>query len=79
MLIDVPDPIAHALAVGLGWAPGAPITLDQWMMLKRDSVVSDGAPSLRDFGIRPVPLAAVTEGWLASFRRQGRFAAKSNY
>jgi NADH dehydrogenase len=79
MLVDVPDPIAHALAVGLGWLPGAPITYDQWMMLKRDSVVSEGAPSLSAFGIRPTPLAAVSEGWLTSYRRHGRFAAKQPY
>ena len=79
MLVDVPDPIAHALAVGLGWAPGAPITYDQWMMLKKDSVVSPGAPGLAAFGIRPTPLAAVSEGWLTSYRQGGRFAAKQPY
>jgi NADH dehydrogenase len=79
MLIDVPDAASHALAAGLGWAPGAPITLDQWMMLKRDSVVSPGASGFDDFGIRPTPLAAVSEGWLTSYRRSGRFAAKQPY
>jgi NADH dehydrogenase len=78
-LLDVPDPIANALAVGLGWAPGAPITKDQWMMLKRDNVVSPGTPGLEAFGIRPTPLAAVSEGWLTAYRRNGRFAAKQPY
>lgn len=79
LLVDVPDPISRLLALGLGWLPGAPITYDQWLMLQRDSVVSPGALSLNAFGIRPTPLAAVSEGWLTSYRRNGRFAAKQPY
>jgi NADH dehydrogenase len=79
MLVDIPDPIAKLIALGLGWAPGAPITYDQWLMLQRDSVVSPGALSLDAFNIRPTPLAAVSEGWLTSYRRNGRFAAKQPY
>lgn len=79
MLVDIPDSIAKALAIGLGWAPGAPITYDQWMMLQRDSIVSDGDPGLAAFGVRPTPLQAVSEGWLTEYRRGGRFAAKQPY
>jgi hypothetical protein len=42
-------------------------------------VVSPGAPGLDVFGIRPTPLAAVSEGWLTSYRQGGRFAAKQPY
>ncbi len=79
MLIDIPDPIAALLARTTGWLPGAPITWDQWLMLQRDNVVSDGAEGLSSFGIMPTPLAAVAEGWLTSYRRHGRFAAKQPY
>ena len=79
LLVDVPDPVAKLLARGFGWAPGAPITWDQWLMLQRDNVVADRAVTLRDFGIAPTPLQAVTEGWLTSYRRHGRFAAKQPY
>ena len=78
-LVDVPDPIGRLLARGFGWLPGAPITWDQWLMLQNDNVVSDGAKGLRAFGISPTPLQAVSEGWLTSYRRHGRFAAKSPY
>lgn len=78
-LLDVPDAIAKALASLTGWLPGAPITEDQWLMLQRDNVVSAKAKGLKAFGIRPTPLAAVAEGWLTSYRRHGRFAAKSPY
>ena len=78
-ILDIPDPVARLLARTFGWLPGAPITWDQWLMLQKDSVVSDGAPGLRDFGIAPTPVQAVSEGWLTSYRRHGRFAAKSPY
>jgi NADH dehydrogenase len=78
-LLDLPDPVAKLIARGLGWLPGAPITWDQWLMLQRDNVVAEGAEGLRSFGIAPTPLAAVSEGWLTSYRRSGRFAAKQPY
>ncbi|MEA3065748.1 MAG: hypothetical protein QOJ27_2200 [Sphingomonadales bacterium] len=78
-LLDIPDPVARRLARVFGWLPGAPITWDQWLMLRRDNVVSTGAEGLEAFGLRKTPLAAVAEGWLTSYRRHGRFAAKSPY
>ena len=79
MIVDIPDPIAGLLARMFGWLPGAPVTRDQWLMLQKDSVVSQGAKGFREFGIAPTPLRAVSEGWLTSYRRHGRFAAKSPY
>ena len=76
-LVDVPDPIAAAIARVAGWAPGAPITWDQWLMLQRDNVVSPGARGLEAFGLTKTPLIAVAPFWLTSYRRHGRFAAKS--
>ncbi len=78
-LIDIPDPVARGMARAFGWAPGAPITWDQWLMLQRDNVPAPGAPGLGAFGISGTPLAAVSEGWLTSYRRNGRFAAKQPY
>jgi NADH dehydrogenase len=78
-LVDIPNPIAKLIARGLGWLPGAPITWDQWLMLQQDNVVAEGAEGLRSFGIAPTPLAAVSEGWLTSYRQRGRFAAKQPY
>ena len=78
-LIDIPDPVGRLIARATGWLPGAPITWDQWLMLRRDNVVSAGAPGLEAFGLPGTPLAAVSEGWLASYRQHGRFAAKSPY
>ena len=77
LFIDVPDPIAGAMASATGWLPGAPITRDQWIMLQKDNVVSAGAQGLDAFGIEPVSLDVIARGWLDQYRIHGRFGAKS--
>ena len=74
LVVDVPNPIAGLMARLFGWAPGAPITRDQWLMLKKDNVASGRCPGFEAFGIDPAPLAAVAEEWLRSYRRHGRWA-----
>ena len=74
LFVEVPDAVASALASGFGWAPGAPITKDQWLMLQHDNVVAAGAAGLDDLGITPSSLASVADGWLVQYRRNGRFA-----
>lgn len=71
--VDLPDGAAAAMARIGGWAPGAPITWDQWLMLQRDNVVAPGAVGLEAFGITPMPLATVAPDWLVQYRRHGRF------
>jgi NADH dehydrogenase len=73
-LLEVPDAVAAAMARFLGWAPGAPITWDQWLMLRRDNVAAPGSEGLEAFGLARTPLVAVAEGWLSAYRRHGRFA-----
>src|SRR5205085_6588691 len=65
-LVDMPD-VFGSLASRFGWLPGAPLTRDQWLMLKRDNVVAGGAKGLEAFGIRPTPLAAVAPDWLGMY------------
>lgn len=74
LFVDVPDVVASTLASGFGWAPGAPITKDQWLMLQHDNVVADGAASLGQLGITPTSLESVADSWLVQYRRHGRFA-----
>jgi len=78
-LIDIPDPVGRLIARATGWAPGAPISWDQWLMLQKDNVVTPGVRGLEAFGLPGTPLSAVSEGWLTSYRRRGRFAAKQPY
>lgn len=51
----------------------APITTDQVKNLARDNVVSEGARSLGDLGIKPTSLAAVLPEYLWRFRPQGQY------
>lgn len=74
LFVELPDAVSGALASGLGWAPGAPITKDQWLMLQRDNVVAEDAAGLADLGVTPTALASVADGWLVQYRRNGRFA-----
>ncbi|HEV2569160.1 complex I NDUFA9 subunit family protein [Sphingomonas sp.] len=71
--VELPDAVAGAMARMTGWAPGAPISWDQWLMLQKDNVASGALPGLEAFGITPTPLAAVAPGWLVQYRKQGRF------
>lgn len=73
--LNVPDAAGAALARLTGWAPGAPISWDQWLMLQRDNVASDGATGLDAFGIAATPIGAVAPAWLVQYRKQGRFGA----
>ena len=65
-LADVPDAIASLIS-WFGFLPGAPLTRDQWLMLQRDNVASEGAKGLDAFGIRPTPFAAVAPQWLGMY------------
>lgn len=73
-VVPLPDLFGTALSY-LGWLPGAPLTRDQWMMLKRDNVPSGKLPGLEAFGIKPMPLGAVGYEWLGRFRGS-RFASR---
>ena len=79
LFVDVPDVVAGGLASGFGWAPGAPITKDQWLMLQNDNVVADGAAGLAELGVAPTSLAAVADDWLVQYRRHGRFAQLASH
>jgi uncharacterized protein YbjT (DUF2867 family) len=74
-IVHLPDVFASALAY-LGWVPGAPLTRDQWLMLRRGNVASGKLPGLEAFGIAPAPLAAVGPEWLGRFRRGGKFSGR---
>lgn len=71
--VAMPDGVVGAMARLTSWAPGAPITRDQFEMLLNDNVVASGAAGLESFGIKPMPLAAVAPSWLEQYRKQGRF------
>jgi uncharacterized protein YbjT (DUF2867 family) len=75
MFIDVPDLAAFGMARLTGWAPGAPMTMDQYRMLGTDNVVDPARDGFAALGISPTPLDAVAHDWLTIYRKHGRFGA----
>ena len=77
-LVPLPWPVASligTLAAPLGWfGLNPPLTSDQVELLKRDNVVSDGAPGLEALGVTPTGMEAVAPSYLWRYRRGGQFA-----
>jgi len=74
-IMPLPD-LFGSLMASFGWLPGAPLTRDQWLMLRKGSVPSGDRPGLEAFGINPTPLAAVGYEWLGRFHKGGKFAGR---
>jgi NADH dehydrogenase len=75
IFLPLPDIAAKALAMGTGWLPSAPITMDQLRMLGSDNVVT-GTDGLSACHIAATSLDTVAHDWLDIYRKHGRFAAK---
>jgi NADH dehydrogenase len=74
-LLDLPNAISSALSK-IGFLPGAPLTREQWLMLKNDNVAASDSKGLEAFGIKGTPLSAAAGEWLLRFRRGGRFGVR---
>lgn len=70
---DMPDVMASAMATMTGWAPGAPITSDQFKMLGKDNIVNADIDGLKALGIAATPMEIAKQEWLVKYRRNGRF------
>ena len=75
--IEIPDFAAKLMATFTGFLPGAPITSDQFKMLQKDNIVSEGQSGLNAFGVTPTPLASVARGWMEKYTAHGRFGARA--
>lgn len=73
-LAPLPDALSGAIAAATGWLPGAPITGDQWKLLKAGNTASGTLPGLAELGVSPRPLELFLDRWLTRYRKQGRFA-----
>lgn len=74
MFVELPDAVSGAFAKWTGWLPGAPITQDQWELLKAGNVASGTSPGLEALGLAPHPLDLFLGRWLVRYRKRGRFA-----
>jgi uncharacterized protein YbjT (DUF2867 family) len=74
--IELPVGIGGAIATLTGWLPGAPITSDQFALLKAGSVASGKRPGFKALGIAPRPLGLFLDRWMVCFRKHGRFGER---
>src|SRR5690606_35822982 len=75
--IELPDAASGAIARLTGWLPGAPITSDQWELLKAGNVASGKRPGLKALGVTPRPLGLFLDRWMVRFRKHGRFGTSA--
>ncbi|WP_147161047.1 complex I NDUFA9 subunit family protein [Novosphingobium sediminis] len=74
--LELPDGISAAFAALTGWLPGAPMSRDQWTMLRQGNVVSGALPGLADLGVQARPLGLFLDRWMLRFRKAGRFGVR---
>lgn len=77
LLAGLPDVVSGGFASLTGWLPGAPLTTDQWTLLKASNVAQDGGAGLKALGITPHPLGLFLDRWMVRFRKHGRFGTKA--
>lgn len=74
---ELPDALSGLIATLTGWLPGAPISRQQWLLLKAGNTVSGAHPGIRELGISPRPLGLFLDRWMVRYRKHGRFGSKS--
>lgn len=72
--IELPDSVSGAIAS----FPLAPISRDQWALLKAGNVADTSKPGVTDLGVEPRPLSLFLERWMVRFRKNGRFNENSS-
>ena len=78
LFLPLPDAASAAFATLTGWLPLAPLSRDQWKMLKAGNVVAPKAKGLKALGIAPRPLGLFLDRWMVRFRKHGRFGTKAS-
>ena len=73
----LPDFVSGGFALATGWLPGAPLSNDQWLLLKAGNVASGKLPGLKELGISPRPLGLFLDRWMVRYRKHGRFGSKT--
>ena len=73
----LPDFVSGGFALATGWLPGAPLSPDQWLLLKAGNVASGKLPGLKALGIIPRPLGLFLDRRMVRYRKHGRFGSKA--
>jgi NADH dehydrogenase len=73
LVLNLPFFVAKIQAWFLQILPKPLLTVDQVKLLRHDNVVSEGARTLEDLGIRPTAAEGVVESYLYAYRPQGQY------
>jgi NADH dehydrogenase len=60
-----------------GWLPGAPLSADQWALLRGGNVLN-GENGLKALGVTPRPLSLFLDRWMVRYRKHGRFGDRAS-
>ena len=74
--LALPDVVSGGFAAATGWLPGAPLSSDQWALLK-DGNVLHGENGMEALGVTPRPLGLFLDRWMVRYRKHGRFGTKA--
>ena len=77
LFLDLPDAASSAFASATGWLPGAPLSRNQWTLLKAGNTANPALPGMAELGVLPRPLELFLDRWMVRYRKHGRFAAKA--
>lgn len=75
--LELPDGISSLFATLTGWLPGAPMSRDQWTLLRQGNVLSGTLPGLSELGVQARPLDLFLDRWMVRFRKAGRFGVRA--
>ncbi|MCX7284992.1 MAG: complex I NDUFA9 subunit family protein [Novosphingobium sp.] len=75
--LDLPDAVSGAFAKLTGWLPGAPMSTDQWKLLKAGNFATGTLPGIDSLGVSPRPLGLFLDRWMTRYRKFGRFGVKA--
>ena len=78
VLLPLHDGISGAFATLTGWLPFAPLSRQQWLLLKAGNVVAPKAKGCKALGITPRPLGLFLDRWMVRYRKHGRFGDKTS-
>ncbi|MDL2351872.1 MAG: SDR family NAD(P)-dependent oxidoreductase [Pseudomonadota bacterium] len=74
---ELPDMASAAFARLTGWLPFAPLTRQQWLLLKAGNVASGALPGCAALGVTPRAMGLFLDKWLVRYRKHGRFADRA--
>jgi len=72
--MELPDSVSGLIAS----LPLAPISRDQWALLKAGNLADPAMPGIRDLDVSPRPLSLFLDRWMVRFRKNGRFNENSS-